>query len=165
MDGLTILLSFCWNINYDSSKAFGVFASQTHLIGRGNLKFSVRNREPTPKLLRGDVCSIFYSDVLLDGSHQTPELLLHQLCGYHLKRTHDRRHSQLKYSKAGEAHRCTLKPASAYMNWHVEVIWFECISHLPKCTQGVISVCLFKAERLLRFVAFLWVRWKKESTE
>lgn len=49
---------------------------------------------------------------------------------------------------------------STYMNWHVEVIRFECISHLPKCTQGIVSVCLFKAECLMRLVAFLRVGYK-----
>lgn len=42
-----------------------------------------------------------------------------------------------------------------YMNRHVEVIRFERISHLPESTQGIISVRLFKAERLVRFAAFL----------
>lgn len=48
-----------------------------------------------------------------------------------------------------------MKPFSTYMNGHVEVIRFECISHLPKCTQRIVSVCLLKAECLVRFVAFL----------
>lgn len=64
-----------------SSRVF----SKSYLIWRGNLKFPVGNGESTPKLLRGDIGSIFHSDVLLDGSNQTPELFLHQLCGYHLE--------------------------------------------------------------------------------
>lgn len=47
------------------------------------------------------------------------------------------------------------------MNWHVEVIRFERISHLPKSTQGIISVRLFKTERLVRFAAFLREKRKK----
>lgn len=47
------------------------------------------------------------------------------------------------------------------MNWHVEVIRFKGICHLAKCTQGVVSVCLFKPERLMRLVAFLWANLKK----
>lgn len=43
------------------------------------------------------------------------------------------------------------------MNWHVEVIRLERISHLPKRTQGIVSVCLLKAKRLLRFATFLQV--------
>lgn len=50
------------------------------------------------------------------------------------------------------------------MNWHVEVIRFECISHLPKCTQGIISERLLEAKCLMRFVAFLWV-WLKKKEE
>lgn len=45
-----------------------------------------------------------------------------------------------------------------HMNWHVEVIRFEGISHLPKCSQGIVSGCLFKSKSLMRFVAFLRVR-------
>lgn len=55
------------------------------------------------------------------------------------------------------------KLSFTYMNWHVEVIRFERISHLPKSTQGIISVRLFKAERLVRFAAFLRekMKWKR----
>lgn len=49
------------------------------------------------------------------------------------------------------------------MNWHVEVIRLECISHLPKCTQGIIPVCLLEAKRLLRFATFLEVEWKNKE--
>ena len=54
---------------------------------------------------------------------------------------------------------------STYMNWHVEVIRFERISHLPECTQGIVSVGLFKAKCLMRLVAFLQVRCKKKKIE
>lgn len=49
------------------------------------------------------------------------------------------------------------------MNWHVEVIRLECISHLPKCTQGIIPVRLLEAKRLLRFATFLEVEGKKRE--
>lgn len=55
-----------------------------YLICWRNLKFSIWNRESTPKLLRGDICSILYSNVLINGSNQTPKLFLYQLCGHHL---------------------------------------------------------------------------------
>lgn len=74
-----------------------------YLISWGNLKFSIPNRESTSKLLWGDICSVFYSNVLFDGSHQTPELLLHQLCGYHLPWKQNQRHlNQKQQSDAGQ---------------------------------------------------------------
>lgn len=51
------------------------------------------------------------------------------------------------------------------MNRHVEVIRFERISHLPESTQGIISVRLFKAKRLVRFAAFLRQKMKRRVWE
>lgn len=56
-----------------------------------------------------------------------------------------------------------LKSFTAYMNRHVEVIRFEGICHLPKRTQRVVPVCLFKPERLVRFAAFLQGQLKQVS--
>ena len=41
------------------------------------------------------------------------------------------------------------------MDWHVEVIRFECICHFPKSTQGIVPGCLFKAKCFLWLTALL----------
>lgn len=61
-----------------------------YLILRRDFKMAVPHRETTPKLLGGDVCSVFHSDILLNGADKTPELLLHKLSGNHLKHTRTR---------------------------------------------------------------------------
>lgn len=52
-------------------------ADRLYLILRRDFKMAVAHRETTPKLLGGDVCSVLYSDILLNGADETPELLLH----------------------------------------------------------------------------------------
>lgn len=47
---------------------------------------------------------------------------------------------------------------TTYMNWHVEVVRFERVCHLPECTQRIVPVCLFEPESLVRFAAFLQVQ-------
>lgn len=63
------------------------FESKEYLICWGNLKFSIRDGESTPELLRGNIGAILHSNILLDGSNQAPELFLHQLHGHHLSQT------------------------------------------------------------------------------
>lgn len=58
-----------------------------YLILRTDFKLAILHRKTTPKLFRGDICSILYSDILLNSADKTPELLLYQLCGNHLKCT------------------------------------------------------------------------------
>lgn len=60
-----------------------------YLILRRDFKMAVTQRETTPKLLGGDVCSVLHRDIVLNGADETPELLLHELSGNHLK--HPRR--------------------------------------------------------------------------
>lgn len=55
-----------------------------YLILRGDMESSTPDGEAAPKLLGGNVCAVLHSDVLLNGADQSPELLLHQLCGHHL---------------------------------------------------------------------------------
>lgn len=55
-----------------------------YLVVSGDFHLAVLDREAAPKLLGCDVCSVLHCDVLLDGTDQTPELLLHQLSGNHL---------------------------------------------------------------------------------
>lgn len=136
----------------------------SYLISRGNLESSIGNGESTSELLWGDIRSVLYSHVLINGPDQTPELFLHQLCGHHLWQTHNQKkhvnektHLQWEITTPPSP-----TPSLTYMNRHVKVIRFERISHLPKSTQGIISVCLFKAECLVRFAAFLREKMEKE---
>lgn len=45
-----------------------ITADRLYLIFRRDFKMAVPHRETTPKLLGGDVCSVLYSDVLLNGA-------------------------------------------------------------------------------------------------
>ena len=41
------------------------------------------------------------------------------------------------------------------MDWHVEVIRFECICHFPESAESIVPGCLLKAECFLWLTAFL----------
>lgn len=41
--------------------------------------------EAAAHILGADISSVLNNHVLLDRAHHTPELLLHQLCGHHLR--------------------------------------------------------------------------------
>lgn len=43
----------------------------------------------------------------------------------------------------------------SYMNWHVEVIRLERVSHVPKSLEGVAPAGLLKTKRYSRFTTFL----------
>lgn len=47
--------------------------------------FAISDRKPTAHFFGADVGAVLHNDVLLDAADQPPELLLHQLCGDHLK--------------------------------------------------------------------------------
>lgn len=51
------------------------------------------------------------------------------------------------------------------MNRHVEVIGLERVGHLPKSTQGIVSVRLLEAKGLLRFATFLEVEQKRRVSQ
>lgn len=48
-----------------------------------------------------------------------------------------------------------MSPTQTHVNWHVEVVGLEGVSHVSKGLQGVAPAGLLKAERDSRFAIFL----------
>lgn len=82
--GLTEMNMMTFKTFFSEPANTSVCVRRLYLVCSRDLELSVGDGEAAAELLGGDVGAVLHGHVLLDGSHQTPELLLHQLCGHHL---------------------------------------------------------------------------------